>query len=685
MKFCFAQRPGLTRLEGSSGTLDGNPAGKPNVFMVYYPQESRLEEIADDGDRIRYTRTESAGGCVWLAEIDGKISVRIRMEQRADGELEIGWDGFRETEDCRLVTLRLEGLAAASARDPHARLAMPSHGGRLIDPAETADGCTDHRYNWVLDSFGACAVAYTRGFFAALRAHSMDDMLTSRVGESDGSRYAQLGALLRHRYTRRDPPYRRTRLFGTGPVEGEEILPFEDEFEIPAGKLTLEISDTPDLPDVSGWVPGALRIRNRLPGKRSDLYRGFMVYKIFVGSPSDGVQTTWDQALDIIRQVWERTGGVRQLVYLVGFQNEGHDDRYPDVFTLNTGAGSEEAFERLIRTAWERYGALVSFHDNYDDAYRESACFDPDVIARDAYGQLLRGGVWNGRQAYWISLPQYAKREAGERMRRTLERWPFLRDSYHLDVLTASVFRLDFRKGDPSGKQRDLEARLSVVEQFRELGLDVSSEACGLPFLGTISYFWHMQRVPRCLYEGDARIPMVPFLVHGLADYAGTHTDHPSEILDGLLYGGFFCNDITAQTPLQRLTDAAILLFMPLDRLRDDVPESYREKNGWKTVVYRSGASVSVNFETLECRVEVGGRRLIENGTAMIDRPDGTTLLYVGWEEPYTPVHLRTVLPAGTVVEARPADGGGETRTLTVDEDGLPVDLPVGTAYLVKV
>ena len=684
MTFLFSERPGLSRLAGVHGSLACNPAGLPNTVTVFHVREQRLEEIQDTSPRIQYSRTETKDGCKWRMVLDGELSAQIQMKRKG-AELTIRWACVRETEDCHLVSLRLEGLAAADGKDMRARAALPSHGGRLIDPNGTADGCTDHRFNWILASFGSCAVVYTQGFSAARRVLAMDDMLTSRVGEKEGVRYAQMGVLLRHRYTRMDPSYRRAKPYAGKDALSEPVYPSETDFIVGSGSVQLVLMDNETLPDHAGWVPGARYLHDCLPDKRTRFYQGKMVYKIFIGSPADGIKTTWNQALEIIRRVYEKTGGVAQIVYLVGFQNKGHDDRYPDVFHLNTDAGTEEEFLHLVTAAREKYRAIVSFHDNYDDAYRESDAFDPDTIARDQNGHLLRGGVWNGKQAYWISLPQYAKEQAGIRMARTLARYPFLRDTYHLDVLTASVFRLDFRKDDPAGRQRDLEARISVVDQFARLGLDTSSESCGLPFVGAITYFWHMQRVPRCLYEGDTRIPMVAFLAHGKAEYAGTHTDHPSQILDGLLYGGFFSNDITAETPLRRLTDAAVMLFMPLDRLRDDAPAAYEEKNGWKKLIYRSGAQIAVNFETLECRVDIGGRRLIENGTAMIDRPDGSVLLYVAWEEPYTPVHMPVHLPAGTAVRAYPSDGEGECRELTVDEQGLPIDLPEGIAYVIHI
>ena len=683
MNGVFSQRPGSESLNSACAVLGSNPAHLSNSYVIYHTDKGMIETICDDCKRVQYTRSIADQECIWLVEIDEQIQLLIRIHS-TENEVLITWQVKREGPEEQLVTVRLEGLIAAETRDPYARMALPAHGGRLIDPLCCTDGQVDHRYNWILDSFGSCAFVYTRFLAAALQVTSMDDMITSRIGGEKKARYAQLGVLLRHRYTKLDSSYRRAKHHHELSENLGENYPIEEDFVVPCGQVKIMLTECDDLPVKAGWVPAARMIYRQLPAKRSDFYHDYMVYKIFIGSPTDGIQTTWMQALEIIRNVWLCTAGIKQLVYLVGFQNNGHDDRYPDVFTANAEAGTENELRELVKSAAEKYNAIVSFHDNYDDVYKESAGFDADIVGRDNQGGLLKGGVWNGKQAYWVSLPQYAKEKAMTRIRKTLMRYPFLKDTYHLDVLTASVFRLDFRKGDPAGRQRDLEGRLQIIDQFAEMGVDVSSEACGLPFIGKISYFWYMQRVPRCLYEGDERIPLVLFLAHGKADYGGTHTNHPSEILDGLLYGGFYCNDVTAATPLKELTDAAFMLFMPLNRIRNDNAIAYKEERGWKSIQYDSGAVIAVNFETQECRVDIGGKRLIENGTAMIDQPDGTIVLYVAWEEPYMPVCMACSLSVGTAVEAISVSNPEDRRKLMVEGEGLRIDLPIGKAYRIQ-
>ena len=691
LRIFFGPFPGLINAESttSGDIIYGNPAQSVSVWTLYDPVEGCSVSMEDSapGVRCRFS-AESGSAVTWhmaLPVADGEVTavIRARME---GGCIRFTLEDVAETPRAHLVTVRLNGLAAAIQQDAASRLALPAHGGRLIDPALCMDGHTDHRYNWILDSFGSAAVVYTRQLTAVVRIHLMDDQLTSCVGGEDGRRYAQVGALLRRRYTKLDVSYRKAKPHDeTPPPEDAERLPIEEDFLLPGTPCaTVELIVHEPVSPESGWTIGAARVRDSLPGKRSDYYRDKMVYKIFIGAPGQPVQTNLAQICALTADLARRTGNAGQLPYLVGFQHEGHDSNYPDVFTLNPALESVEALSRLAEEA-RGYNCFISFHDNFDDAYACSPSWCADDVARDHTGHLLRGGVWNGVQAYWNGMPWYARHKAEARIRRTLATYPFLRDTYHLDVLTASVFRVDFRGGAPTGRQTDLEGRKEIVERFRDHGLDVSSEACGLPFVGSITYFWHMQRVARPLYEGDRRIPMVPFLAHGKADYAGTHTDSMRDILDGLLYGGFYCNDVTASTPIKELTDAYFMLQYPLNLLRDDLAVSYAEKNGWKTVRYASGAEIAVAFESEECRVTIGGQRLIENGSAMLPQEDGSAILYRCHEEPYEDIRWHSGLPAGTRLTAAPMGADLPVRILVVEKDGcVPVDTALGVAYRVR-
>ena len=689
-------KPGLSCIRHTdTGTAFPFPETREpaSVWTVLDPGNGQLTEIPDSDERVSCVRETAADGIRWRMTFAGsdrmadapvlEACILLRMEQ---ANIRITLTDVRETAEAHLVMVRLNRLVGISDQDPSARLAMPAHGGRLLDPAVCAEGQTDHRYNWILDSFGAAAIAFTERMTCVARIHSMDDQLTSRVEDFLGVRSAQIGVLLRRRYTDHDVSYRKAKpARDPSRREDAEALPVSRDFLVQeAPYVTLHLMAHASVSPECGWTVGAQYIRDHLPDKRTDYYRDRMVYKIFVGAPGQEPATRLCEIRNVIEQFAARTENAGQIPYLVGFQHGGHDSLYPDVFTLNPVLESMEALKKLAEDA-EKLNCRLSFHDNYDDAYAESPSWCAEDISRDHEGHLLRGGVWNGVQAYWNSMPYYAVHRAQERIRKTLKMYPFLKETYHLDVLTASVFRVDFREEQPTGRQDDLKARLEIVRMFRAMGLDVSSEACGLPFVGEISYFWHMQRIPRPLYEGDVRIPMVPFLVHGKADYAGTHSDTMRNILDGLLYGAFYCNDVTAKTPVKELTDAYYMLQVPLNLLRNEKAVAYESDHGWKKVVYESGSTVEVHFEEEACRVTIGGQRIIENGTAMLPQTNGDTILYRCQEEPYEDVKWHTGMPAGTQLTAEPIGTQDAVRMLTVDETGcIPVDTVPGVAYRVR-
>ena len=51
------------------------------------------------------------------------------------------------------------------------------------------------------------------------------------------------------------------------------------------------------------------------------------------------VSTTYDQAAEIIRAINNVSDDLPQLVYLVGWQFQGHDDKYPSLNVVNPRPG----------------------------------------------------------------------------------------------------------------------------------------------------------------------------------------------------------------------------------------------------------------------------------------------------------------------------------------------------------
>lgn len=141
-------------------------------------------------------------------------------------------------------------------------------------------------------------------------------------------------------------------------------------------------------------------------------YHTCMTYKAFLASKSGGVHLTLDQTLDSIRQLWQITGGIKQIVYLVGWQYEGHDSKYPAFFEANRKLKRDGDADARASLIWimqqaRKYNTVISYHINMSDAYENSPLWqeyiDKDLIVRNEDGSLLKGGIWDGEQCYYVS------------------------------------------------------------------------------------------------------------------------------------------------------------------------------------------------------------------------------------------------------------------------------------------
>jgi len=498
-----------------------------------------------------------------------------------------------------------------------------------------------------------------------VRLESLNDCLLSSVARTASGAAASVGVRMVHRMEARSASLQ----FVVHRPSSFRLVLLQGDHRDPA----------------SGWVPAARWLHDLERPTLPDRYAGRFVCKVFVGKPGSPAELPFDAVLEGIRRRSRLFDGAAQVCYLVGFQHEGHDSNYPDVFTCNPAAGGLAKLEKLIAEA-RACNATVSFHDNYDDAYRESPSWDPADIGTDAAGEPLKGGVWNGVQAYWISLPKYERTKAEARLERTLAMYP-VRDTYHLDVLTASVFRPDFDPAAPADRNDDLAARLRLAERFRRHGLDVTTEGCGLPFLTSFRYFWDLPRPGSPLYEGDEPVPFAPFVAHGTTAYGGSEADRYG-VVEGLYFGAFHSRDIKAATTEREMLDAFYLLFVPLDLLRDKAMTDYREHGASRTITYGDGSTVEVDFARLTHRVTVAGRVVVEDFVSCAPGPKpGTWLLYVSaLQDMGTRLPLaRWPCPAEwrdrgalRAVELTPA-GDGESHLLPVAGDGtFPLDVPLG-------
>lgn len=115
--------------------------------------------------------------------------------------------------------------------------------------------------------------------------------------------------------------------------------------------------------------------------------------------------------------------GIPKVVYLVGWQYNGHDDKYPAFFDANPLLKRDcdqtalESLRWLMREA-RKYHTTVSLHINMTDAYDDSPLWNEyvehDLISKNADGSLKVIGEYNNRKAYQINYQREWEKEFGK-------------------------------------------------------------------------------------------------------------------------------------------------------------------------------------------------------------------------------------------------------------------------------
>jgi hypothetical protein len=221
------------------------------------------------------------------------------------------------------------------------------------------------------------------------------------------------------------------------------------------------------------------------------------VYKIFIKRKRQSILTTPEQALDIIRQVHDMSAGMPQIVYLVGWQHDGHDSNYPDWSEINPVFKRPEDATPLQSIGWlseqaRAFSASVSVHINLDDAYESSPLWheylSSGLLIQSRAGELEKGGWWDGEQSYHIN--KTAEWKSG----RLKKRLDLLLDM--LPVRQAGSIHIDTFRPHPSPDQGvsyddDLRTCLDICEYLHERGVDVTSEYVGdYALAGPIAWAW---------------------------------------------------------------------------------------------------------------------------------------------------------------------------------------------------
>jgi hypothetical protein len=148
--------------------------------------------------------------------------------------------------------------------------------------------------------------------------------------------------------------------------------------------------------------------------------------------PPMNVAVTFDRVGDIL-DAFKRQGIDRAEICLVGWNQKGHDGRFPELFPVEEQLGGEVKLRKLIKKA-QAMGYQIVCHNNSYDAYMIADTWDAEYIIKKPDGSLSTHAVYSGGRMYDI-CPQRSFERFAQKELRAIADLGF-RGLHYNDVLT---------------------------------------------------------------------------------------------------------------------------------------------------------------------------------------------------------------------------------------------------------
>ncbi|QUH31570.1 endo-alpha-N-acetylgalactosaminidase family protein [Vallitalea guaymasensis] len=238
-------------------------------------------------------------------------------------------------------------------------------------------------------------------------------------------------------------------------------------------------------------------------------YSKTLTMKLFCSIPDNRgnsiVACKFDEVLEIIKKIDVITRGIDKIIYLVGWQFQGHDDKYPSWSQVNEDLKREEddtsfdSLKWLMNEAFN-YNTTVSLHINMTDAYKDSPLWDTyienDLISKNEDGSLLKIGTWNHKDSYQVCYKnEWESGYAVKRIDDLLEMLPIKKaGTVHIDAFFARE-----SKGHDISLDEEQLYRRKIIRYWRDKGIDVTSEFIyrekGIDdLIGLVPMVWHINQ-----------------------------------------------------------------------------------------------------------------------------------------------------------------------------------------------
>ena len=215
-------------------------------------------------------------------------------------------------------------------------------------------------------------------------------------------------------------------------------------------------------------------------------YDKLMMHKFFMARPDQkggsNVGINFEEALDMIKGLDRISRGVPKIVYLVGWQFEGHDCKYPAFDRFNEAlkrpqdATARDSY-RWLREEAKKYNTTVSVHVLVQDAEPDSPLWkeysENDFICRDTDGNLITRAVFNGQPMYDVNIANEWQKGFLQKRLDGLIELVELKDAgtMHCDAYYARM-----SPGNGQNMAQQEEAMRKMLRYMRNKGVDVTIE-----------------------------------------------------------------------------------------------------------------------------------------------------------------------------------------------------------------
>ena len=577
----------------------------PNYLKLSYNVLCSTGEVCY---RVETTYTKNA------PEKALSFDLAFRIEE--DG-ISIEFKNVVEYADFHLMNVQMPRLVTVKENGEAAKLVIPAEGGRIVDITRSSLRNFKFQIDW-LNPMLAGAV-FNNKAIGIIETDSFENAVTAGVFEKVEVRYGYLTISFIHRLRDYDMVEYGFKIPASGP---EYHLKVQDSCKA----YVSVIGDWDGDGEVS-WVDAAKYIRSKIPFVNNPYYADKLRAGIFNDMPYDQDEIiTFKESLEQIRKIAFMTDYQPTLYSMVGWQYDGHDTGFPSIDKVNERCGTFEELREMMEEA-KKVNAIVGLHDNYEDAFKDSPAWDPDVISQDARGDFMRNGNFMGGQAYLTSTVKYVHKHGIQRVRDTMERYK-LHGSNYIDVLSGAFKggrRYDFNPNSPMATKQSVEAKALIIEEFRKYGVDITTEDFSNVLIGHVTQFAHLIYRDNVYFRNEENIPLVPFIYHRTASF-GLGTENKTAVLRCLIYGGK--GGVGRTGSYGKRVSMAYLVSLPWMKFFFKHMDSYSKTGSVERVTYDDGSYVEVDFESNTYSIVMEGRLIGKDFTCFVPMPDGKYLAY---------------------------------------------------------